>query len=105
MTDRDQNEASTSCFQSSSDVVSNRIDDGTSVLVNMQTNRVYELNRTGTRFWELLCEGYDRKKIQQLMLQEFDVAEADLAAEIEALLTSLESEGLITPCEETKANR
>ena len=31
------------------------------------------------------------------MLQEFDVAEADLDREIEAMITSLENEGLITP--------
>jgi hypothetical protein len=63
----------------------------------MTTNQIYELNRTGARFWELLSAGNDRKTIQQLMLQEFDVAEADLDREIEAMITSLENEGLITP--------
>jgi hypothetical protein len=62
----------------------------------MATNRVYELNQTGTRFWELLCAGYDQTEIRRLIFQEFDVAEAELAAEIEAMLATLRNEGLIT---------
>lgn len=89
-------EVTTSRFQASPDIVYNTLDDQ-AVLINMKTNRVYELNETGTRFWELLCAGHDRTEIQQLMLQEFDVAEAALAAEIEALLASLENEGLVVP--------
>ncbi len=62
----------------------------------MATNRVYELNQTGARFWELLCAGYDQTEIRRLMFQEFDVAEAELVAEIEAILASLRNESLIT---------
>ena len=67
----------------------------------MRTNRIYELNRTGARFWELLCAGNCRAKIQQIMSQEFDVSEAELDREIKALLTSLENERLITSYEES----
>ena len=81
-------------FQASSDTVYNSIGDQ-AVVIHMKTNQIYELNRTGARFWQLLCAGHDLEKIQQLMLQEFDVAEADLAAEIEAMLASLKNEGLI----------
>jgi hypothetical protein len=65
----------------------------------MRTDRIYELNRTGTRFWELLCAGYTQAEIQQLMLQEFGVAEDDLAVEIKAMLASLQDEGLVTAYE------
>jgi hypothetical protein len=82
-------------FQPTLDTVYERIGEE-AVLVHMGTNRIYELNRTGMRFWEPLCAGYDRAEIQRLMLQEFDVAEAALPVEIEAMLTSLENEGLIT---------
>jgi hypothetical protein len=82
-------------FRPTPDVVYDRIGEE-AVLIHMGTNRIYELNRTGMRFWELLCDGYDRAEIQRLMLQEFDVAEAALPVEIEAMLTSLENEGLIT---------
>ena len=95
MTIRDQGRDDASRFQVSSDIVYQQTGDE-AVLVDMNTNQIYELNRTGARFWELLSAGHDRTEIQQLMLQEFDVAEADLAVEIEAMITSLENEGLIT---------
>ena len=81
-------------FQPSPDAVYNRVGDQ-AVLIHMRTNRIYELNRTGVRFWELLSAGHDLAETQQLMLQEFDVTQADLVAEIEAMLTSLKGEGLI----------
>jgi len=81
-------------FQPNADAVYNRIGEE-SVLINMKTNQIYELNQTGARFWELLCAGHDRSEIQQLMLQEFDVAEDDLNREIEAMLISLKDKGLI----------
>lgn len=81
-------------FQPSPDAVYNRVGDQ-AVLIHMGTNRIYELNRTGVRFWELLSDGHDLLEIQQIMLQEFDVAQADLLAEIETMLASLKNEGLV----------
>jgi hypothetical protein len=81
-------------FRVSADTVHNTLD-GQSVLVNVRTNEIYELNRTGTRFWELLSAGHDHARIRQLMLQEFDVDETVLDREIEALLASLRTAGLV----------
>jgi hypothetical protein len=78
----------------SSDSVYNSLDDQ-SILVNVKTNEIYELNQTGARFWELLAAGHDRARIQQIMLQEFAVEEIVLDREIEALLASLKSAGLV----------
>src|SRR6185437_6262146 len=58
------------------------------VLIHLQTNRVYALNRTGARLWELLGEGCDREQIRERMAREFDVSDAALAEEIERLLAS-----------------
>ena len=33
------------------------------VLIHMQTNKIFELNRTGARVWELLGEGEDEAGI------------------------------------------
>ena len=97
-TNDDQSVAGTpqgaSRFQASSDAVYDRTGDQ-AVVINVKTNRIYELNRTGARFWELLYAGHDLENVQQLMLQEFDVAEADLAVEIEDMLASLKNEGLV----------
>jgi hypothetical protein len=81
-------------FRVSSDTVYDVLDDQ-SVLINVRTNELYELNRTGTRFWELLSAGHNRAQIRQLMLQEFDVAETVLDREIDSLIDSLQGAGLI----------
>ena len=66
------------------------------VLIHLQTNRVYALNRTGARLWEMLGDGNDRDQIRERMAREFDVGDARLAEEIERLLTSLAAEDLVS---------
>lgn len=78
----------------SADVVSRRLDDEV-VLVHLRTNRIYSLNETGARLWELLETGHDRVRIERQMLEEFDVEPADLRREIAELLGSLEAEQLV----------
>lgn len=95
MRNKEQGRTDASRFRASPDTVYNRIEDQ-GVLIHMRTNRIFELNRTGARFWELLQANHSLVEIRQLMLEEFDVAEADLIAETEAMLASFRDEGLIT---------
>ena len=83
-----------SALRPNPDVVVRRLQDEL-VLVNMRTNRIYALNRTGARYWELLAEGHDRPVIEARLLQEFDVAPAELSTEIDALTLRLERAGLL----------
>jgi hypothetical protein len=76
-----------------SEVVARRLDDRT-VVVNLQTNRIYELNRTGSRLWELLEDGLDRPSIERKMLDEFNVDGTKLAGEIDRILLDLSAKGL-----------
>jgi hypothetical protein len=75
-------------------VVSRRLDDQT-VLVKLRTNRIFELNRTGARLWELLEEAPSESQIVTGLLAEFDVSQEQLEREVRALLDSLLEEGLI----------
>jgi len=68
------------------------------VLVHLRTNRIYSLNRTGARFWELLAEGNDRQTIEQRLLDEFDIDGGQVTAEIDGMLTRLADAGLVEPC-------
>jgi Coenzyme PQQ synthesis protein D (PqqD) len=77
------------------DVVSRRMDEQT-VLVNLRTNRIFELNRTGARFWELLGDESSESQIVEQLLGEFDVPQAQLEREVAALVDSLAEEGLIS---------
>lgn len=90
-----QADRSASRFRASPHTVAQRLGDEI-VLVHMKTDRIFVLNRTGARLWDLVCAGRDRADIQRLMLQEFDVNDAQLASEIETLLASLRAEGLIS---------
>jgi len=86
-------------FRPSPDVVYNRIGDE-AVLIHMKTNRIYELNPTAARLWELLSAGHDRAEMQRLMLQEYDVTEDQLRGEVENQLESLINDRLIEPAGE-----
>ena len=66
------------------------------VLVHLKTNRIYELNVTAARLWELLGKGSDLTSIQTQMQQEFDVNEEQLEAEIKALLSALIDKQLVS---------
>jgi len=77
------------------DVAWRRVEDEV-VLVNLKTNRIYNLNRTASRFWELLNEGLQRETLERKMLEEFDVDESHLRREIDALIGELSSEGLVS---------
>jgi hypothetical protein len=81
--------------QPNPDVIAKQIDDEC-VLVHLGTDRIYRLNRTGARVWELLSAGYDRVGVHERMLQEFEVDPDQLVREIDGLLTSLQDEGLVT---------
>jgi coenzyme PQQ synthesis protein D (PqqD) len=76
------------------EVLSQRYDDS-AVLLNLDTDRFFHLNRTGARFWELLGEGNDITQIHEAMSREFDIEGTQLADEITALITQLRAEDLV----------
>lgn len=67
------------------------------VLVQLQTNRIYQLNRTGARLWELLEAGHDLQQAQEQILLEFDVDEERVRSEINTLMGELVAKGLLEP--------
>jgi len=82
--------------RASPDAVAQRLGDEM-VLVNLKTDRILVLNRTGARFWELLCVHQELNEIRKRLLQEFDITESQLADEIAGFLTELNKEQLIRP--------
>jgi len=76
------------------DVISRRIDAGT-VLINLRTNKIYELNTTGSRIWELLKEGRTVGEIEATLQQEYEVEAAEAADAIRETLGRLAGEGLV----------
>lgn len=78
------------------DVAWRRVDDDV-VLVQLRTNRIYSLNATAARAWELISEGTARTDIERILLEEFDVEAADLIASVEDLLQQLAQAELLAP--------
>ena len=78
----------------SPEVVSSRMGD-TGVLVHLQTNRIFELNATGVRVWELLGEGRGLDDVERVLQQEFEGDPGQLRADLLSLIDALERERLI----------
>jgi hypothetical protein len=76
------------------EVIAKRLDNAT-VLVDVPTSRIFELNETGTRIWELLGEGLDADNIMRHLVDEFEVEHAQAENEVKKLLALLRAEGLL----------
>jgi hypothetical protein len=81
-------------FRPSTDAVTKSVG-GEVVLVHLRTNRIYTLNQTGARLWELLEQDHDLERAREQMLLEFDVGEEQLRDEIRALVDELVEAGLL----------
>ena len=78
----------------SADVIARRLGEA-AVLVHLPSNRIFELNATGARIWDLLCEGVEPAHIQERLVAEFTVDAAQAARELGDLLGRLRDEGLL----------
>ena len=76
------------------DVISRPFGDA-AVLVDLATNQIFELNRTGYRIWELLEERLDRAAITEVLQREFTVERSQLELEVDELLNELRRENLL----------
>lgn len=65
------------------------------VVVHLGSNRIFELNETAARWWELCAEGLSADEARAALLAEYDVAPAQLDQEIRTLTAALAAEGLL----------
>ena len=82
-------------FIVSPDAVANRMGDQI-VLVHVGTDRIFELNPTAARVWDLLQSGHNRNEIRKILFEEFSISESLAAQQIEDLLASLIAERIIS---------
>lgn len=76
------------------DVVSRRMGEKT-VLVHLGTDRIHTLNRTGSRLFELLREGADRREIRRQVTAEYEIEPEELDRELGRLVAELRSIGIL----------
>lgn len=66
------------------------------LLIHVDSGRFFKLNRTATRFWDLLCAGKDRQQIEECLGAEFAVPPQQLHDEMDVLIARLIQEKLVT---------
>ncbi len=68
---------------------------GEAVLLDLRSQKYFGLNEVGTRAWQLLQEFADTAEVRSRLLQEYDVAEADLDRDLRDLFERLLKAGLV----------
>jgi hypothetical protein len=69
--------------------------DGESVLLNLESERYFGLDATGTRMWELVTTQPSTQLAYEKLLEEFDVEPETLRNHLMELLSSLVENGLL----------
>lgn len=69
--------------------------DGEAVLLDMGSGKYFGLNEVGARIWELLASGSNVGAIRRALVSEFEVDEARAGEDLTALVTELETRGLV----------
>lgn len=64
-------------------------------LLDLRTNRYYELNATGRRVWDLLAAGRTADEIAATLCAEFAVDAATARSSVDDLIRALSAEGLV----------
>jgi len=79
----------------SPDVISQEVS-GETVLLDLESENYFGLDEIGTRIWQLIHETNQLQLIFDTLMAEYEVSEKRLLTDLTALLTDIESKGLIT---------
>jgi hypothetical protein len=77
------------------EVLARTLDDGVVVLVHLETNRIFTLNRTAGRVWELLTGGTPRDDLERVLIGEYDGPADKIGREVSALVQNFLDEQLL----------
>lgn len=83
-------------MQVRSDVIFRVLGDS-AVIVDLSSNRVFELNPTGVAIWEALVRGDSPDAIARGLVAAFDIDEPTALSDTADLIARLRSAGLIDP--------
>jgi hypothetical protein len=81
-------------IQARDDVLSRNLD-GEAVLLDMASGVYFGLDEIGTAIWALIADGTTVRAICQKVVSLYDVDEATVRKDLEALVTELQSRGLV----------
>ena len=69
---------------------------GETVILDLNSEQYFSLDKTGTRIWQLLQEKLNTREVYQEMRNEYEVDEEELRQDIDSLIASLVEEGLVS---------
>ena len=69
---------------------------GEAVLLNLNSGIYFGLDAVGTRMWQLMVEQEQLAPVARSIMAEYEVSEAQCAADLLALVAKLEKQGLVT---------
>ena len=81
-------------WKANPEVVVQRLGDSL-VLVNLETDRILELNETAAALFELVTSGLDEAEVEARMAEEFEVDRATVRSEMPHVIESLAREQLL----------
>jgi hypothetical protein len=70
--------------------------DGESVLLDMNSEIYFGLDKVGTRIWNLLQTHGNLGSVAKTLLNEYDIGEADLQTHLFEFIDKLQLKGLVT---------
>lgn len=79
----------------SPDVISQEVS-GETVLLDLRSACYFDLYSVGTRIWQLIRDSGELRAIYNTLLEKYEVEEAKLQTDLEAVLTDACEQGLIT---------
>ena len=66
------------------------------ILLQLRTNRIFELNPTAARLWDLIVSSGNRDEIVETLVSEFEVESGEVEGEVDQIVGSLLEAELIT---------
>jgi hypothetical protein len=82
-------------FDISDEVLSQEVN-GETVLLDLQGDSYFSLNKVGTRIWQLLQNNYAVGEVLEILEGEYDVDRGALEQDLQQLLGELLQAGLVT---------
>jgi hypothetical protein len=83
-----------SIVEPAKDVIFQQLD-GEAVLLNMQTEIYFGLDRIGTQIWQLIEKHSSLRVVAQTLLDQYEIGEEQLQDHLFEFIEKLESKGLV----------
>lgn len=84
-----------------SDGIVHRDLQGELVLLSLNSGHYFGLDALGTRIWHLLGEGQSLEGVIRILVQDYDVTEAQCRQDLLSLIAEMRDKGLIEVCNGT----